>query len=415
MNIFSAIAIVISFISCAYAIRRGAFFYFFAFFSIFFLGVAQVELLLDTGAFNIVGLFVFNVEKSSLEIARIVFEIINISGFILLAASPTSNQKKKDETMVLRINFRGFLLIAVSLFISILSLLMSAGTHETGRPSFSGIGIALGLLLSISIAQILISQSIFHKVTGIVGILIILVFSRILALVAIISMVFFGLKLSQNKLPSTFKIFFFGFIFLILFFIVGQFKHLIGADMEIIDAFFSSINIFSWISDISFGGDRANLGLATTYTIGIELGAELADCVLDNKIGINNLIYTLNDILAGFFPGFIRSFFLIDSQNAACNSAIVKSVLVDFIRSFGLLGTIFFVILLWGYVRRCEIIARDAKNTFQLYRICLLSCFSIFLIRGSIGAFVAFSIAAIVGLACVRLCLVQTSSDSSRR
>jgi hypothetical protein len=416
MNFYSATAIAVSLISCAYAIRRRAFFYFFAFFSIFFLGVAQVELLLATEAFNIIDLFVFNVEKSSLEIARIIFALINIAGFILLAysAAPKYNNNI-DKFMLLRLNSKGFALILVGLLLSFFSLLMSAGTHETGRPTFSGIGIALGLLLPISTAQILISQGKLHKITGIVGIFTILIFSRILALVALIAMFFFGLKILQNKLPSTLKLIFLGFTSLMLFFMVGQFKHLIGSGVAISDAYFLTLDVFNWISDISFGGDRANLGLATTYTIGIELGAELADCVFDKNNGIHNLIYTINDFFAGSLPGFIRSAILISSENAACNSAIVTSVLVDFIRSFGLIGTLFFSFFLWGYVSRCEIIANNAINTFQLYRICLLSCFSIFLIRGSIGAFVAFFIATFVGLVCVRLCLIRSSSDSSPR
>lgn len=415
MSLLGLIAFAIPLISCLYAIGKGYFFYAFAFFTILLLGVTQIELLLASNAYNIIDLFVFNIDKPSLETARIIFIAINLIGLFLLVNTRPPKEKNKDGSLLLIMNFKGIVLISMSISISALSLAMSLDTQDTGRPVFSGIGIALGLLLPFSVAHILLTVNYFHKLVGIFGLLTIFSFSRLLFFIGILTIIFYNFKLSSKRKPSIFKLSVLAFISSVVFLIAGQFKHLIGAGSGTTEAFFLSVDFFSWFLDTSFGGDRANLGLATMYTVGIELGAELTDCLLDSRIALGNLTYTLNDIFSSFFPGFIRQLFSFESQGAACNSAIVKSVLVDFIRSFGIVGVLFFSFSLWFYVKKCEIIALNVSNTFQLFVICLLGCFSIFLIRGAIGAFIAFGIASLVGLACVRICLNQNHLRSSPR
>ena len=396
-------AIVLSLYSCLYATSRKQLFYSFSFFSIFFLGVVQVDILLAMRAFELDGLFQFNIDENSLHTARLIFILINLFGIFFMKYFSLPIKNVILTRRYLKFNIKAYLLISISIFLILSSLFLASGSYDSGRPDFAGIGIVLGLLLPLSLAQILLSNKYIYKYFGLLGLLVILVFSRILVLIALLSIIIYKIKLSEWKMPSVSKLSILGVIILMGFFISGQFKHLIGQGIAYDDAFLASIQFYTWLFDFSAALDRSNLGIATNYIIGIEWGSELADCIYNDKIGFNNLLGTFNEIYNSLFPNFIRYQLDLNLTNLSCNAAIVKSPLIDFFRAFGYYGLPLFIVFLWSYISNCEKYLILSTDNFKIFCVCIFGSFSIFLIRGSIGAFISFSIALIVGLFIIKL------------
>jgi len=204
-------------------------------------------------------------------------------------------------------------------------------------------------------------------------------------------------------MPSVLKLSILGLITLMGFFISGQFKHLIGQGFAYDDAFLASIEFYAWLFDFSATLDRSNLGIATNYIIGIEWGSELADCILNGETGTRNLIGTFNEIYNSLFPNFIRYPFDFNLSDLSCSIAVIKSPLVDLFRAFGYFGLPLFILLLWSFVAQCERYSNIATNNFKIFCVSIFGSFSIFLIRGSIGAFISLSIALIFGFLIIKL------------
>jgi len=154
MSLEGFFAIILSLTSCLYAANRKQLFYSFSFFSIFFLGVAQVEILLAMRAYELSGLFVFKINENSLNIARLIFIFINLAGIIFMKyfALPRKNSILKKK--YLNINNKTNILVLITAVLIISAFFLAYGSYQSGRPDFAGIGIVLGLLLPLSLAQI---------------------------------------------------------------------------------------------------------------------------------------------------------------------------------------------------------------------------------------------------------------------
>lgn len=407
MNIGSFVAIALSIIPCLYAVKRKQFFFSLSFFSILFLGVIQTEILLSIKAYELNNLFRFEFNKEALISTRLVFEIINCIGAVFLYFTKQKQQNIKLN-IKLALNLQGIIFLIITLFIIIYSVNISLDTIETGRPYFQGIGIAVGLLMPFALALILLTDNIAFKIVGFLGFLNIIYFSRLFAIFFVMIIAIYKIKLSLVKIPSIKLLVLIIALLIMIFLFIGQFKHLIGHGVSWRDAIIVTLNISDWLIqeptfDENNNFDKSNLGIFNSYILGIELGAEVADCFYRNNIGITNLLGTLNDIYNSIFPGFLRHSLDIDLSHLSCDVAVIKSPLVDSIRAFGYIGVVIFAIIFWSYIRFCEVKLTSSNNCFQVFCICIFGIYSIFLIRGSIGAFISFSIAAICALLIINI------------
>jgi hypothetical protein len=302
----------------------------------------------------------------------------------------------------------GFLISFLTIIIIIFSFSVANQEINKGRPIFSGIGIALGLLLAFSVALITLSKRKAQKILGFSGIFTILYFSRLLFIIGLISITIYLLETEKIKIKIRvyIKLFLLGILFILLHFISGQFKHLIGQDFDYLYSLINSLKIYEWFFEGSININ--NLGVLNNYFLGVELGAEVADCLNNYKFNIYNLLGTGNDILNGMLPSLLRPNFAEYFEELTCRAAIVKSLLVDLIRAFGFYGIFIFVPILWGFVRHCELMRRNNINNNSILFYSILGIFSVFLIRGSVGAFISFSIALYFGFAIINFCLNRT-------
>lgn len=408
MNIDSFVAIGLALIPCIYAVKQNRFFFAISFFTILLLGVIQTEFLLIIEAYEISNLFRFEFSKDDLIYTRLVFEIINCIGIFFLYIIPKKNQENIKSHIQLTSNFQGIIFSITTLVIIIYTIVISLDTIETGRPYFQGIGIAIGLLVPFALALILLTNNAVFRIVGFFGFLNIFYFSRLFAIFFIMIIVIYKIKLSLLKVPSLKILIPTISILILIFLIIGQFKHLIGNNVSWRDAILLTLNLNDWLirmptySDMT-NLDKLNLGIFNNYIFGIELGAEVADCLYRNNISINNLLGTMNDVYSSLFPSFLRHQLDFDLRDISCNVAVIKSPLVDLIRAFGYLGVIIFPIIFWTYIRICEMKVNSSNSSFQIFYICIFGVYSIFLIRGSIGAFVSFSIALFCAILIIRI------------
>lgn len=376
----------------ALLVKRRRFVAAYAVASLALLGAVQVELFL---AEEITGeVFVYYVTPESLLMARRYLLVVAFAALPLALAGNRS--RELSPWSVLHMNQPlGLTLLLLTAFLSAVAALSSLGTYETGRPSFRGIGIVLGLLVPISAYLIARPGSPAAKATGIAGLVVILVYSRILVAVCVGAMFFFALHSVHLTRAQLWRVFAASAVFLFCFLIIGQIKHAVGLGVGVINATVGTLGSLSWLTDTS--RSEQALGLTLNYIIGVELGDSLADCIQADAYSVGNILYTFHEAAIGFVPGFLRDSLQVDLTQLPCQAAIVKPILVDFYRSFGPAGVALFAALLWSYVAAVERAIARCTSRPLLLLLCLLAANTVFLVRGSIGAFVSFTFMAIIG------------------
>lgn len=404
MELGGLLAVSLSLVTIFTASYLQKYLYSFAFFSFFILGVLQVEIFLASDIYNKIEINNFNISRSSLLNTRVIFELINIIGliFLLIEKNKISDLRKEN---ILIFDIKGILSIFISITIIVVSAILSYGSLETGRPYFAGIGIAIGILMPIAAAQICMSKSKIINISGYIGLINIFYYSRLFTCLLIFIIFLYKVKEYSLKKNTLFKFIILGFILVLLFILSGQIKHKIAQGIPFFEAFFYSLDLKEWFFDFANYDTGLNLGLLSNYIRGVELGSQVADCINEDKFSLANVIATLHDMYRSLFPNFLRPALDIDFDIIDCNIAVVKSPIVDFIRSLGYSGILIYSILLWSYISICEVSISKSTCNFQVMFWSILGTYSIFLIRGSIGAFIAFNIALFFGFLIVNFCI----------
>lgn len=405
MTILGIFILSIAFLLIIYSIKNELFIFSFALILIVLLGIIQLEIINIYNSENLDEFINFDVTEESIYNAQLAFLWIILSSIIFMPKREFKNIKSPCN----KINSKQGILINISTITLItLSIYFANDEINPGRPMFSGMGIFLGLLLPFSMALLTLTKNKIHRLIGVAGFFTILHFSRLLFLIGAISIILYNLEIEKIKFRSIIKIISIGFLLALTYFINGQIKHLIGQGYNFIDALKSSYLIQKWLFEDNI--NLANLSIVSNFILGIELGAEVADCLHNNKFNIHNILGTANDILSGSIPSFVRQYFIDEIHEYDCNIAIVKSPIVDLIRAFGFNSILIYIPILWYFVRYCEIMKNKKTDNLSILLYSTLGVFSIFLIRGSINAFVSFSIALLLGFIFINLCSLRFKS-----
>jgi hypothetical protein len=392
--ITNAIAIFIYIFLCTYSFKKNKIIQSLAALIFLLLGVLQIFYF----TFNDISgeISVFYTTHDSFIAAQFLFLILGLIGLIYMFYSNESCQplilvdhKYKTSPAVI---------IATSGLV-LMVLVFGLNDIDSGRPSFSGIGVALGILMALSIYQLTLFDGLIHKIFGIFALFTIFVFSRILGVNVILAVLIYMFYVRKNKKIKLTVIIPLMVALLMLFLFLGQIKHLIGQGYSIGESVYSTVGSFEWLMGLSADSNAVNLGIDLNYRIGIELGTSLADCINGGEFDPKGVAYIIYDFFTALIPGFLYRLFGVDlnySLNFICGNSIVRAPVVDFYRSLGVGGVILYGFLYWGFLSLIDKAILKTKSRVKVIFLCILAVNSLMLIRGTIGSFVSFTVAVLV-------------------
>jgi hypothetical protein len=362
---------------------------------ILLLGVLQIFYFLYNDISGHISLF-YTTTDSFIR-AQEFFLLIGVIGIFFVAFSRGSPSEITSVDFKYKTNPY---IIFATLCLVIFSLLFGLEDLNSGRPSFGGIGSVLGFLMALVVFQFtLFKNNLIHIVVGLLGLSTIFIFSRILGINVILAVLTYFFYAKKKKVQLKVMLPIFG-VLLFIFLFLGQIKHLIGQGISIGDSLTNTFSSLNWLWEAGEDSNVLNLGIDLNYRIGVELGTSLADCINGNEVDIQNMPYIFYDFFSALIPGFVYRFFNLEfsySLNSICNIAIVRAPVVDFYRSLGGLGVVLYGIFYWAFLTLINNSILNNKSRIISVFLCILAANSLMLIRGTVGSFVGFSVAALAG------------------
>lgn len=390
MDINLALLSITYVVLTAFFAWRGFIAHFSAAFCLLTLPVLQILFIYTNGLDSV---FIYDFTPHSLLLSTLVLYVV---GIILLINSLLFRRRLLSQSRIrsftLSLNSMRLLSI-LSIFLSLVSVYFSnlsvdGGESLAGRGTFSGVGSVMGLIIVMNFISSRMKQSLLSCISILTSFCALLYLSRIFFIVnaLAISAPYLRRKRASLRLSLLLALVFIAVVF---FLYSGEFKHLLGRGFSFED---SVSMMFSYNPFLDTGS--SNLGFSLTYTIGVEAGSSLADCIntLVYKQDYLSALYSLFLNSLSVIPGFItRSLGYVDSYSSVCTQPIVQSVLHLLIQSFDVLGVIIFSLSLSFFC-----IQIDSQDSFlnKFFPSSYLFAFlPVFWVRGSLGLSISISVA----------------------